>query len=256
MCLCQLQMPMMYITWYKAGRCRRWRSILGGMARCCTPLDSGIWARELEGHPDQVLVREILRGINEGFKVGYDHTRAPLRTQGTNMPSATEHSSVMEEYLAGEVEAGRVALAGTTPAGKGVGHSLQPIWCHPQEQQAGQFQTDPELVGTGRSRRERRHKQGASLSVLRHARRGGRFSGKVGAWGTAGEDAHKASLLPGVRTPSRHAPLGYAMEGQGVRQYDAPIRPEVGPIAVHCTSRCGPVGDEEAWYITHLPLCG
>ncbi len=79
------------------------------LTRVTTPLDSGMWAQELEGHPDQVLVREILRGIKEGFKVGYDHTRAPLRAQGNNMPSTTEHSSVVEEYLAHLVSSPRRA---------------------------------------------------------------------------------------------------------------------------------------------------
>ncbi len=109
------------------------------LTRVTTPLDSGVWARELEGHPDQVLVREILRGIKEGFKVGYDHTRAPLRTQGTNMPSATEHSSVVEEYLAGEVEAGRVALAGTPQQAKALGIHCSPFGVIPKKSRPGKF---------------------------------------------------------------------------------------------------------------------
>ncbi len=84
-------------------------------------MDGGIWAQELASHPDPVLVREILCGIREGFRVGYDRSRAPLRAQGKNMQSATEHESVVEKYLAGEVEGGRVALAGTLQQAEALG---------------------------------------------------------------------------------------------------------------------------------------
>ncbi len=77
--------------------------------------------------------------LNEGFKVGYDHTRAPLRTQGTNMPSATEHSSIVEEYLAGEVEAGRVALACTLQQAKALGIHCSPFDVIPKKSRLGKF---------------------------------------------------------------------------------------------------------------------
>ncbi len=92
------------------------------------------------GRPSRPSVGQgDLRGINEGFKVGYEHTRAPLRMQGTNMPSATEHSSVVEVYLAGEVEAERVVLAGTPQQAKALGIHCSPYGVIPKKSRPGKF---------------------------------------------------------------------------------------------------------------------
>ena len=109
------------------------------LARITTPMDGGVWEQELAGHPDAVLVKEILRGINTGFKVGYDQGRAPLRAQGRNMQSAAEHNKVVEDYLAEEVEAGRVVLAGTSQQAEALGIHCSPFGVIPKKNRPGKF---------------------------------------------------------------------------------------------------------------------
>ncbi len=104
-----------------------------------TPMDWGIWAQELAGHPDAVLVREILRGIREGFRIGYSRDRAPLKARGQNMQSAAEHRDIVDKYLAGEMESGRVALAGTPKQAEALGIHCSPFGVIPKKNRPGKF---------------------------------------------------------------------------------------------------------------------
>ncbi len=109
------------------------------LAKIVTPMDGAAWAQELAGHTDARLVEEILQGIRAGFKVGYDRSRAPLRHQGKNMQSAAEHSKVVADYLAAEIEAGRVVLAGTTQQSEAFGIHCSPFGVIPKKNKPGKF---------------------------------------------------------------------------------------------------------------------
>ncbi len=136
------------------------------LARITTPMDGGIWAQELASHPDPVLVREIFCGIREGFRVGYE-CRAPLTAQGKNMQSATEHESVVEKYLAGEVEGGRVALAGTLQLAEALGIHCSPFGVIPKKNRPGKFRLILNLSAPeGASVNDGINKELASLSYI------------------------------------------------------------------------------------------
>ncbi len=109
------------------------------LARISTPMSGVIWAQELADHPDAVLVSEILQGIREGFRIGYGRSRAPLRARGQNMQSATEHSEVVDKYLADEIEAGRVARAGTPQQAEAMGIHCSPFGVIPKKNRPGRF---------------------------------------------------------------------------------------------------------------------
>lgn len=66
-----------------------------------------VWRRCLSQHPDEVLVVYILKGLEEGFSIGYDIS-VGLRQAHSNLPSANNHPQVVEEYLQKEWELGRV----------------------------------------------------------------------------------------------------------------------------------------------------
>ena len=51
------------------------------LKRVVTPLKKAVWEREKEDHPDKTLVQQVLQGIEEGFQVGYDAGRLPLRSE-------------------------------------------------------------------------------------------------------------------------------------------------------------------------------
>ena len=66
------------------------------------------WEQALAGHSDQLFRNYIVKGIREGFRVGYDYTAATCKPARSNMPSADENSMVVQEYLWEECSQGRV----------------------------------------------------------------------------------------------------------------------------------------------------
>jgi hypothetical protein len=71
--------------------------------------------RELASYPKPKL-KFVIEGIRDGFNVGWEPTRVSLHSRSTNMArSASEHPEVVDEYLAKEVSARRVAGPFDTP---------------------------------------------------------------------------------------------------------------------------------------------
>ena len=62
----------------------------------------------LEGYPDKCFAEYILRGIQNGFRIGFDMQLSSLKTRGSNMQSALEMPEVVTKYLQEEVARGRV----------------------------------------------------------------------------------------------------------------------------------------------------
>ena len=78
------------------------------MRRVQTPLKIVEWERSLRQHPDRDLCKYLLRGLTEGFKIGFRYGSCSSRGARSNMKSATENPRVIDDYLSREVEAGRV----------------------------------------------------------------------------------------------------------------------------------------------------
>ena len=73
-----------------------------------TPLQARQFSWELQFHPNRQKVDFVLDGIHHGFKLGFCHTQR-LKPAKKNKPSADQHASVIDEYLAHEMSRGRVA---------------------------------------------------------------------------------------------------------------------------------------------------
>ena len=67
----------------------------------------GAWQEMMAGHPNQEFAAFILRGILEGFRIGFDSDHA-LVSARRNTPSAQQHPKVVEQYLTKEITAGRI----------------------------------------------------------------------------------------------------------------------------------------------------
>ena len=87
-----------------------------------TPLQVEIWERELRSHPDREFVAYLLRGMKQGFRIGFNRHVAQLKSARRNMRSAEEFPDVVDSYLAKERGAGRVIgpLSGLEAARAGV----------------------------------------------------------------------------------------------------------------------------------------
>ena len=73
-----------------------------------TPLRVEAWSHVLRQHPDREFVDYILRGIRQGFRIGFDRAAVRCRSAKRNMLSAEQNPEVVESYLQKEREAGRV----------------------------------------------------------------------------------------------------------------------------------------------------
>ena len=72
-----------------------------------TPLNVSAWREALRNHPDQTLAHYLIKGLSEGFRIGFDRSHGLVSTN-RNLPSATEQAEVFAEYLEKEVALGRV----------------------------------------------------------------------------------------------------------------------------------------------------
>ena len=70
-----------------------------------SPLSSGKWAQELFGHPDSSYVDYIVKGIDRGFRIGFDR-RQFICSAGGNLH--VNQPKVVSEYLLREVALGRM----------------------------------------------------------------------------------------------------------------------------------------------------
>ena len=75
-----------------------------------TPLVADAWETGLSGHPDRLFVEFILRGIREGFRIGFKRA-APLGSASSNMP--VPQAEVVQSYLTNEVSKNRMVQCDT-----------------------------------------------------------------------------------------------------------------------------------------------
>ena len=73
-----------------------------------TPLQAEQFAWELRLHPNRQKVNFVLEGLRHGFHLGFSPSQK-LKSAKKNKPSAAQHPSVVDQYLANEVSLGRVA---------------------------------------------------------------------------------------------------------------------------------------------------
>ena len=67
-----------------------------------------VWREVLTCHPDQTFAAYILRGIEEGFRIGFNPQLTHLESARGNMASAVEQESVVDKYLHEELAANRI----------------------------------------------------------------------------------------------------------------------------------------------------
>jgi len=72
-----------------------------------TPLRLTAWRQSLSGHPIQPLVEFFMKGIEEGFRVGFN-SHITLKSARKNLEGAIQHPQVVDEYLKKEIVEKRV----------------------------------------------------------------------------------------------------------------------------------------------------
>ena len=104
-----------------------------------TPLKAEAWQEILRDHPDRRLVGVVVRGIREGFRVGLQGDPKGLKPARQNMVSVRQHPEVVQEYLARELEAGRIVEVGHSTHAAAMGIHCSPFGVIPKKGKAGRW---------------------------------------------------------------------------------------------------------------------
>ena len=73
-----------------------------------TPLWSAVWEEELRAHPDREFAQFLVRGLNDGFQIGFQYSTHSCVAARRNMISALQHPEPIEGCLSKEVGGGRI----------------------------------------------------------------------------------------------------------------------------------------------------
>ena len=113
------------------------RVITGPLALIQTPLRVDRWEAALACHPDEEFVSYLVRSMTRGFRIGVDRGKQKCKSSRRNMMSARQNPHVVEEYLAVEVEAGRVV--GPVDPKSFPGVQVSPFGVIPKSHQPGKW---------------------------------------------------------------------------------------------------------------------
>ena len=83
-------------------------TVLSPWSRGPTPLRYDAFMEALASHPDPGFAQFILRGLNDGFRIGFSHQRQYLRSTGRNHPSSLANPTGVHDFISAEVRAGRL----------------------------------------------------------------------------------------------------------------------------------------------------
>ena len=113
------------------------RKVGKALSLVTTPLRIAQWQEALVGHPDQEFAAYVIRGLREGFRVGYKYGSQALTPASRNMQSARQNKEVVEGYLGKEVAEGRVVGPLTSSSVAGV--QVSPFGVIPKPHQPGKW---------------------------------------------------------------------------------------------------------------------
>ena len=77
------------------------------LAQVQTLLNKQAWQLALALHPHRAFVRYLIRGISDGFRIGFKRS-CPLQSSHQNLVSVCEHPEVVQAYLDKERPVGRL----------------------------------------------------------------------------------------------------------------------------------------------------
>ena len=76
--------------------------------RIHTPLNLQCWQDFLASHPNQKLVQLFLKGLIQGFRIGFNNFINSLQLARISLQGTTLHSEVVEKYLKDQFALNRV----------------------------------------------------------------------------------------------------------------------------------------------------
>lgn len=101
-----------------------------------TPVKLPVWEAALAQHPDQRFAQYILHGLEHGFRIGFQHGKAPLQQAGYNLQCP--EPSIVSEYLSNELKLNRVIKLTKTEARQMKIH-ISPFGLIPKKNKPGKW---------------------------------------------------------------------------------------------------------------------
>ncbi len=112
----------------------------GRLKKVTTPMNMEVWSAAMTVHPDRVLAETIVRGVAEGFRIGYDRRRVRLEEQGKNMQSAEVQEEIVEAYIQAELSEDTVLLVGSCKEAQELGIHCSPFGVIPKKNRPAKSQ--------------------------------------------------------------------------------------------------------------------
>ena len=81
------------------------------------------------GYPGRAFADFLLRGIGQGFRIGYSCNKATLKHNSKNMASARDRPGVVEKHIEAEESQGSIM-----EVSRELVEQLGVIWGHPQKE--------------------------------------------------------------------------------------------------------------------------
>ena len=136
------------------------------MLRITTPLKLSKWEELLQEHPDKKFAGYILRGIGNGFRIGFDPGQCVLKDRPSNMLSAEERPEIVTEYLREELALGRLVELNAYTA-RSIGMHTSPFGVIPKKGKPNKWRLILDLSSPdGHSVNDGISKELASLSYV------------------------------------------------------------------------------------------
>ena len=108
-----------------------------------TPIVFQAWQEGLQNHPDQQFAKFVLRGLSEGFRIGFQYSSSKLQSAHRNM--LITNPEVVADYIKTEVVAKRlVELSRETAAALAV--HCSPIGIIPKKNRPGKWRLIVDLL--------------------------------------------------------------------------------------------------------------
>ena len=105
-----------------------------------SPLVASEWEAVLAGHPDREFTAFVVRGIGEGFRIGFDYRHSLGGKNPKNMRSANVTPDPIDRYVRAELQEGRlIRLSGVTL-------TSEPGGRYPKATPAGKVEADHGFV--------------------------------------------------------------------------------------------------------------
>ena len=78
------------------------------LSKVVTPLKSEVWEYYLWGLPNRDCTTYVVKGLSQGFRVGFDYAHHSCTSGKRYMISASQHPEAIDDYLRVEVKKDRV----------------------------------------------------------------------------------------------------------------------------------------------------